>query len=58
MGRIGRTFDFNVDGAAPSGALLTIYPYPTTNNVNFKVCNSTPNSITPGALTLNWKDVR
>jgi hypothetical protein len=41
-------------GASASGAVLTIYPYPTLNNVNFKVCNWTPSSITPGALTLNW----
>jgi hypothetical protein len=41
-------------GVSATGAVLTIYPYPTTNNVNFKVCNSTPSSITPAALTLNW----
>lgn len=45
-------------GASATGAVLTIYPYPTTNTANFKVCNSTANSITPGALTLNWKVVR
>ena len=34
---------------------LIIYPYPTANNVNFKVCNGTGSSITPGsAVTLNW----
>jgi len=42
-------------GASATGAVLTIYPYPTANNVNFKVCNSTGSSITPGALTLNWR---
>jgi hypothetical protein len=36
------------------GAMLTIVTYPTTNNVNFKVCNNTANSITPGAMTLGW----
>jgi hypothetical protein len=41
-------------GSSASGAVLTIYPYPTSGNVNFKVCNSTASSITPGALTLNW----
>ena len=45
-------------GASATGAVLTIYPYPTSGNVNFKVCNSTANSITPGALTLNWKVYR
>ena len=38
---------------------LYIYAYPTTNTVNFKVCNSTSSSITPGsAITLNWRIVR
>lgn len=45
-------------GASATGALLTIYPYPTADNVNFKVCNSTPLSITPSALTLNWRVTR
>ncbi len=38
--------------------MLTIIPYPTTGNVNFKVCNNTTASITPGAITLNWRVVR
>lgn len=42
-------------GASATGAVLTIYPYPTAGNLNFKVCNSTASSITPGALTLNWQ---
>jgi hypothetical protein len=41
-------------GASATGAVLTIYAYPTSGNVNFKVCNSTGNTITPSALTLNW----
>lgn len=45
-------------GASATGAVLTIYPYPTAGNVNFKVCNSTSASITPSALTLNWKVTR
>jgi hypothetical protein len=45
-------------GASSTGAVLSIYPYPTSGNVNFKVCNSTSASITPGALTLNWRVVR
>lgn len=59
------TVSFNSDptavtgyGASATGAVLTIYPYPTANNANFKVCNSTASSITPSALTLNWKVVR
>lgn len=51
---------FNGDPTATTGYLpsvsgmLTIISYPTTNNVNFKVCNLTASSITPGAVTLNW----
>ena len=44
-------------GPSASGSLY-IWKYPTTNNVNFKVCNNTSGSITPGALTLNWRVVR
>jgi len=34
---------------------LKIYAWPTTNNVNFHVCNGTGSPITPGgAVTLNW----
>jgi hypothetical protein len=35
--------------------MLAIIKYPTANNVNFKVCNNTSASITPGAVTLNWR---
>jgi hypothetical protein len=37
---------------------LSITVYPTTNNVNFDVCNWTASSITPGAVTLNWRVIR
>jgi hypothetical protein len=37
---------------------LFVYAWPTANNVNFKVCNNTANSITPSAATLNWRVVR
>ena len=56
--------DFNADptsttGYEPStGGMLTIIKYPTTNAVNFKVVNNTGASITPGAVTLNWRVVR
>lgn len=40
-------------GASATGAVLSIYPYPTAGNLNVKVCNSTASSITPGAMTLN-----
>lgn len=56
--------DFNADptavtGYAPSASgMLTIIKYPTANNVNFKVCNNTAGTITPGAITLNWRVVR
>src|SRR5215831_107397 len=38
--------------------MLTIIPYPTAGAVNFKVCNNTSASITPGAITLNWRVAR
>jgi hypothetical protein len=48
-----------VTGYAPvTTGGLTIYPYPTANNVNFRVCNPTSSSITPGAVTLNWRVIR
>ncbi len=56
--------DFNADptgvtGYAPSAnGMLTIIKYPTADNVNFKVVNNTGASITPGAITLNWRVVR
>lgn len=56
--------DFNADPHAVTGyipstsGMLTIIKYPTANNVNFLVCNNTSGSITPGAITLNWRVVR
>ena len=53
--------NFNTDvsavpGYSPSASgSLYIRSYPTPNNVNFLVCNSTTGSITPGAATLNWR---
>jgi hypothetical protein len=48
-----------VTGYTPStSGMLTIISYPTANNVNFKVCNNTAGSITPGPITLNWRDGR
>jgi hypothetical protein len=58
------TTSFNSDptsttGYAPSASgMLTIIPYPTAGAVNFKVCNNTAASITPGTITLNWRVVR
>lgn len=58
------TASFNSDPTAVTGyipstaGMLTIFAYPTANNVNFKVCNNTLASITPGAVTLNWRVVR
>ena len=55
---------FNGDPTAVTGytpattGMLTIISYPTSGNVNFKVCNNTSSSITPGAITLNWRVVR
>ncbi len=44
-------------GAASTDGLV-IYPFPTSGNVNFKVCNTTGTSITPGAVTINFKVLR
>lgn len=55
---------FNGDPTAVTGyvpltsGMLTIIVYPTADTVNFKVCNNTASSITPGAITLNWRVVR
>jgi hypothetical protein len=45
-------------GASSSGAVLSLYAYPTAGYVNFKECNSTSSAITPGALTINWEVTR
>lgn len=46
-------------GYAPSNTgSLYIWTYPTSGNVNFKVCNNTASSISPSAITLNWRVVR
>lgn len=42
-----------VAGYGPT-AMLTVIPYPSAGNVNFKQCNLTSASITPSALTINW----
>ena len=58
------TAGFNGDPTGVTGyvpltsGMLTIIAYPTADNVNFKVCNNTSASITPGAITLNWRVAR
>jgi hypothetical protein len=48
-----------VTGYVPSAnGMLTIIAYPTANNVNFLVANNTAASVTPGAITLNWRVMR
>ena len=37
---------------------LYIWAYPTSGNVNFKVCNNTSGALVPAALTVNWKVIR
>lgn len=44
---------YGATGTAPG--TLIIYPYPTTDTVNFKVCNVSTSSVTPGAASINWK---
>jgi hypothetical protein len=56
--------DFNaspiaVTGYIPSASgMLAIIKYPTSGDVNFRVCNNTSASVTPGAITLNWRVTR
>ena len=58
------TASFNGDPTGVTGyvpittGMLTIVVYPTVGNVNFRVCNNTATSITPGAITLNWRVIR
>lgn len=58
------TANFNADPTSITGYLpstsggLSIFIYPTANAVNFKYCNPTSASITPGAVTINWGVVR
>ncbi len=58
------TASFNGDPTAVTGyvpltaGMLTIIIYPTADTFNAKVCNNTSGSITPGAITLNWRVVR
>jgi hypothetical protein len=48
-----------VTGYAPSASgMLTIISYPSSDNVNFKVCNNLAVTVTPTSLTLNWIVVR
>lgn len=48
-----------VTGYAPttSGG-LSVTAYPTSGNVNFDVCNWSSGSITPGAVTIDWRVTR
>ena len=56
--------DFNasplaVTGYTPSASgMLAIIKWPTTNTINVSVVNNTGSSITPGAITLNYRVVR
>ena len=58
------TASFNEDVTGVTGYLpstsgtLRIDVYPTADHINFKICNETANSVTPGALTLNYIENR
>jgi len=58
------TVAFNADPTGVTGyvpatsGMLTIIYYPTADTVNFKVCNNTASSITPGAVTINYRVIR
>lgn len=58
----GITWTANADISAVTGYApvttggLAVYAWPTADNVNFKVCNPTSSSITPGsAIVFNFK---
>jgi hypothetical protein len=56
--RITWTTNADISGVTGYGILSTdglkVYVYPSSNNINFHVCNGTGTSITPGAITFNW----
>lgn len=41
-----------------AGWELSIRAFPTENNINILVCNNTGASVTPDAMTVNWRVVR
>ncbi len=48
-----------VTGYTPATAGgLQVRAYPTADTVNFKICNPTVSTITPGSITLNWQVIR
>ncbi len=44
--------------AVSASGSLYVWAYPIADHVNFKVCNNTSGSLTPSALTFNWKVIR
>jgi hypothetical protein len=58
------TLDFNLDptstvGFIPgSGAILSLYKFPTAGTINVYQVNNTASSITPGAVTVNYRVYR
>jgi hypothetical protein len=41
-----------------TGGGITIRAWFTANQINFKLCNETGSSVTPGALSINWRIAR
>jgi hypothetical protein len=55
----GGTDPTTVTGYIPStSGMLTIFAYLTAGVANFKVCNNTSSSVTPGPIALGWRVVR
>lgn len=52
------TWDYASAPVAATDGRLVIHSWATANNVNFMRCNHTAASVTPTAITLNWKVVR
>ena len=54
------SWSFNADPNGVTGygfgatGTLSVWAFPTANNVNFRVCNLTGGAIVPGAISVNW----
>lgn len=48
----------NAAATIGNGGGLTLNAWPTAGNVNFNYCNSAAGTITPTAMTVNWKVIR
>lgn len=52
------TWSYANFGSPATDGVLILNAWPTENNINFALCNTTPASIRPSGLVVNWKIVR